>query len=391
MSELSHSAAFLSALGRLLDLASGEESDPESRSQASEDLDKALAMMLRQNAFPSFTFRYGEIEYEGELMEDLRSWPWSLRLPEAGVERLDITPGTTREDLDGFVDEVLSRLLLKEGASVRELHGSSGIRFTELDLADGGEGTALRASPATFDFNAEAETMAWLNSEVETRGIVPVAEAAAIVQLLSVAMHLESNIVLPLVELKTVDQYTTTHCINVSCLSMAVAEHLRYSSVDVRAIGEAALLHDVGKTKIPLAVLNKPGKLTPDEWKLIQSHTSEGARILLASSGRMELAAIVAYEHHMDWTGGGYPEVTSPRQPHPISRLIQVCDVYDALRTRRPFRSPWPHSKAVEFLRTHAGQKFDPEYVDDFLSMIRQCEPRHTQWSEAEPEENEAA
>lgn len=391
MSTLSHSAAFLSALGRLLDLASGEETDPESRSQASEDLEKALTALLRQNAFPSFTFRYGEIEYEGELMEEFRSWPWSLRLPEAGVERLDVTPGTTREDLDGFVDEVMSRLLLKDGASVRELHGSSGIRFTELDIPDAGEGTALSAPPASFDFNAEAETIAWLNHEVETRGIVPVAEAAAIVQLLSVAMHSERNIVLPLVELKTVDQYTTTHCINVSCLSMAVAEHLRYSSVDVRAIGEAALLHDVGKTRIPLAILNKPGKLTPDEWKLIQSHTSEGARILLASSDRMELAATVAYEHHMDWTGGGYPEVTTPRQPHPMSRLVQVCDIYDALRTRRPFRSPWPHDKALEFMRTHAGEKFDPEYVDAFLSMISQWEPRHARWSEAEPEGDEAA
>ncbi len=391
MSQLSYPAAFLAALGRLLDLVSGEEPDSAIRSEASEDLDKALAGLLRQNAFPSFTFRYGEIEYEGELMEELRSWPWSLRFPEAGVDRLDITPGTTREDMDGFVDEVLSRLLLKEGASVKELHGSSGIRFTELNTTEEGEGTALRGSPATFDFNAEAEAMAWLNGEVATRGIVPVSEAAAIVQLLSVAMHLESNIVLPLVELKNVDQYTTTHCINVSCLSMAVAEHLRYSSGDVRAIGEAALLHDVGKTKIPLEILNKPGKLTPDEWKLIQSHTSEGARILLASSDRMELAAIVAYEHHMDWTGGGYPEVTTPRQPHPISRLIQVCDVYDALRTRRPFRSPWPHDKAVEFLRTHAGQKFDPEYVDDFLSMIGRCEPRHTEWSPAAQGEFTAA
>jgi putative nucleotidyltransferase with HDIG domain len=391
MSELSNPDAFLSALGRLLDLSSGSETDPESRSQASEELDRALAVLLRQNAFPSFTFNYGEVEYEGELLEELRSWPWALRLPEAGVERLDITPGTTREDLDGFVDEVMSRLLLREGASARELHGSSGIRFTELDIPDEGVGTATVATQATFDFNAEAETMSWLNHEVATRGIVPVAEAAAIVQLLSVAMHSERNIVLPLVDLKTVDQYTTTHCINVSCLSMAVAEHLRYASVEVRAIGEAALLHDVGKTKIPIEILNKPGKLTPDEWKLIQSHTSEGARILLASSDRMKLAATVAYEHHMDWTGGGYPEVSAPRQPHPVSRLIQVCDVYDALRTRRPFRSPWPHDKAVEYLRTHAGQKFDPEYVDDFISMIRQCEPRHTQWLEAEQGKGEAA
>ncbi|MFO7586506.1 MAG: HD domain-containing protein [Gemmatimonadota bacterium] len=376
MKELTPPAAFIVALGRLLEAVADPDPKPGSREAALEAVHLGLRTLLRQNAFPSFSFRYGEVEYEGELLDELRNWTWGGRLPEAGVERLDITPGTTREDLEGFVEEVASRLFLKpSGASLREVAGQSGIQFGELDPGGPETDPGAALPPLRFDLDAEAEAMAWLNDAVAERGIVPVAEATAVVQLLSIAMHSERDVVLPLVQLKSVDQYTTTHSMNVACLSMALAEHLRYSSVDVRAIGEAALLHDVGKTRIPLEILNKQGKLTDEEWKRIQAHTVEGARILLAS-GRMELAATVAYEHHLSWRGEGYPELSWKRQPHPVSRLIQVCDIYDALRTRRPFRPPWPHERAVEFLRERAGEYLDPEYAEAFLAMIRQWEPR---------------
>jgi putative nucleotidyltransferase with HDIG domain len=158
---------------------------------------------------------------------------------------------------------------------------------------------------------------------------------------------------------------------------MALAERLGFASTDVRAIGEAALLHDVGKSRIPLEVLNKRGRLTESEWKLIREHTVEGARILLASGNRMELAATVAYEHHLNVKGDGYPELAFPREPHPVSSLIQVCDVYDALRTRRPFRPPWPADRAIRFLEERSGEHLDPEYVAEFMGMIAIWEPRH--------------
>ena len=271
---------------------------------------------------------------------------------------------------------------------MRELPGQSGIRFGELDIVEEAEGQQVPHAPLAFDLGAEAEAVAWLNEEVAQHGVVPAREASAVVHLLSVAMHSERNVVVPLVQLKSVDQYTTTHSINVSCLSMALAEHLRYSSVDVRAIGEAALLHDVGKSKIPPEVLNKQGKLTESEWKLIQNHTVEGARILLASGRGMELAATVAYEHHLSFNGHGYPELAFKRQTHEVSRLVQVCDVYDALRTRRPFRPPWPAARAIKFLEEKAGTHLDPGYVPSFMKMIETWEPRQVDF---EPERDEAA
>lgn len=389
MNELSHPAAFLTALGRLIEASSAEDCQTEARGQAISELMAALKNLLREHTFPSFAFRQGEVEYEGELLSELRSWDWSLRLQQGGIERLDITPGTTREDLEGFVEEVVARLFLREeGASARELHGQSGIRFGELDTTDVDAGHKTAALPLTLGLEAEAEAVAWLNDEVAEHGVVPAREATTVVQLLSVAMHSERDVVVPLVQLKSVDQYTTTHSINVSCVSMALAEHLSYCSTDVRAIGEAALLHDVGKTRIPLEVLNKKGKLNDSEWKLIQGHTVEGARILLASGRGMELPATVAYEHHLSFNGEGYPELTFKRQTHEVSRLIQVCDVYDALRTRRPFRPPWPADRTIKFLEEKAGTHLDPEYVSAFVQMIGNWEPRQV---DLEPEQDEAA
>lgn len=373
--EISHPASFLVSLGGLIEALSVVPADPEARIEAVARLEAALATLLRQNTFPAFFFRDDGVEYEGERLEELREWKWSQRLAEAGVHRLEISPGTTREDLEGFVEEVAARVFLtRGGASVRELPGQSGLRFGELDVAETDPGAVAPLPQLAFDLGAEAETVAWLNGEVVEHGVVPTREASAVVHLLSVAMHSERDVVIPLVQLRSVDEYTTAHSINVSCLSMALAEHLRLSSVDVRAIGEAALLHDVGKSRIPAEVLNKQGKLTESEWKLIQQHTVEGAKILLASGRGMELAATVAYEHHLSLNGEGYPKLTFERQTHEVSRLVQVCDVYDALRTRRPFRPPWPAARALKFLEDKAGTHLDPQYADAFLQMIPESE-----------------
>lgn len=391
---MTNSAAFLTSLGKRLSAMSLYGPGHPSRDRAMEQVIEDMSMLLRENAFPVFNFLDGDVVYEDSVLSELRQWEWSTKLAAVGVERLEINPGTTRQDLDAFLEEVHARMNLEpSGASVQEVTGQSSIRFGEVGIEGVSDEVSddIPTASMKMDLREEADTIGWLHGEVLRTGEVPVSEAVAVVKLLSLAMHSERDVVVPLVHLKQVDQYTTTHSINVSMLSMGLAEYLNFASTDVRAIGEAALLHDVGKTRIPLAVLNKPGKLTPDEWALIQTHTTEGARILLTSSTRLELASIVAYEHHLTWKGEGYPEMTYPRQPHQVSRLIQVCDIYDALRTRRPFRPPWPHDRAVEYMRSKSGADLDPEYVEAFLSMIRQWEPRQVVLDTAEPEEEDAS
>src|SRR6185437_135897 len=104
----------------------------------------------------------------------------------------------------------------------------------------------------------EAAAIEWLHDEVSERGMLPLAEAEAVVRSLSLAMHGESEMLIPLLEMREFDEYTTTHSLNVAVLTMALAEHLELSAREVRAYGVAGLLHDLGKVRVPLEILNKP-------------------------------------------------------------------------------------------------------------------------------------
>jgi len=194
------------------------------------------------------------------------------------------------------------------------------------------------------------------------------------VRSLVVAMHAGRQVMLPLLQLKEFDQYTTTHSMNVAVLAMALSEFLGLSATDVRTFGIAGLLHDVGKIKIPLEVLTKPGRLTDEERALMNEHPVAGARMLLAVEQDLDLAVVVAYEHHIMINGGGYPVLHFARDCHQASKLVHVCDVYDALRTRRPYREAWSFEKTLGYLQERSGMEFDPELCGAFVRMMKQWE-----------------
>jgi len=157
---------------------------------------------------------------------------------------------------------------------------------------------------------------------------------------------------------------------------MALAEAMELGARDVRAFGVAGLLHDLGKTRIPIEILNKPGKLTDAERTVMQSHTVEGARLILASDRELDLAAAVAYEHHIMIDGGGYPHRAIERKCHCASTLVHVCDVYDALRTHRPYRAAWEQAAVLDYIEQGAGTDFDPDTARVFVDLMRRMEGR---------------
>jgi putative two-component system response regulator len=159
-------------------------------------------------------------------------------------------------------------------------------------------------------------------------------------------------------------------------LAMALAESLELPARDVRTFGVAGLLHDIGKVKIPLEVLTKPGRFTDEERALMNEHPAEGARIILQSEEALDLPAVVAYEHHIMLNGDGYPKMRFRRDCHRASKLVHVCDVYDALRTNRPYREAWPQERTLAYVEGRAGTEFDPELAGAFLRMMRQWEPQ---------------
>ncbi|MFL5563751.1 MAG: HD-GYP domain-containing protein, partial [Gemmatimonadaceae bacterium] len=171
-----------------------------------------------------------------------------------------------------------------------------------------------------------------------------------------------------------------------SVLVMALAESLDLAQQDVRTFGIAGLLHDLGKVSIPTDILNKPGKLTDEERQIMQHHPVAGAKLIIESGRRLDLAAAVAHEHHIMINGKGYPTHHYHRDCHKASKLVHVCDVFDALRTRRPYRDAWETERVLTYIEERAGTEFEPESATAFVKMMRRVEAG-IQMSSLSPEE----
>jgi putative nucleotidyltransferase with HDIG domain len=187
---------------------------------------------------------------------------------------------------------------------------------------------------------------------------------------ISKALADSSGAVLPLASLKEHDEYTYVHTINVAILSTALAEAVGFSGRDVHNLGLAALLHDVGKRIVPHELLNKAGRFTDEEFRLVQQHPAAGARMLLATPRLPDVAPIVAYEHHVRSDGGGYPELPRQWRLSLASRIVQVADIFDALHTNRPYRPALPVPEIIDLMRKDVGVFFDADLLEAFFDHV---------------------
>ena len=337
-----------------------------------------LVALQRLDPCVNFSFLGDEVLVGQRPVRELRGWDWSGRLSSAGVQRLHFDSEVVREEFEGFLSEVLARLTL---SAIQRIPGPSTggvgpIRFGAVGIRELEPEPDVATATIALTLHEEAQTIEWLHDEMIGGGRLQLAEAEAVVRSLSLAMHGDRAVVLPLLSLRRFDEYTTTHSLNVCVLSMALAEWVGLGARDIRAFGVSGLLHDIGKTRIPLEILNKAGRLAPEEREVMNRHPVEGARIIVASEENLDLAAVVAYEHHIMLNGGGYPKFDYPRDCHQASKMVHVCDVYDALRTNRPYRAAWPAQKVLDYLGERAGTEFDPEIARSFIKMMQEWEPR---------------
>lgn len=173
-----------------------------------------------------------------------------------------------------------------------------------------------------------------------------------------------------LAEVKSEDEYTYVHTINVALLSMALAKHIGIAGSELLDIIYAALMHDVGKMLVPNEILNKTGPLTPKEFETIKEHTLNGVMYLCNQKGIPRIAILAALEHHIKYNGGGYPTIADDWKPHFVSQIISIADIYDALRSNRPYRARLEHEQILGLLRHDAGIGLNPRLVDDFIDML---------------------
>lgn len=375
---MSDPASFLNAFAQVLAVMTLYPDEHPSREGALDAAYEELNGLTALSGHPSFTFLDEDVIYGREQLRDLRSWGFGRRLIAAGIQRLEFERNISRDEFDGLLQEILARLTLStiDTGEARQMR-SLGARFGAVGLRPP-EASEEEVPTTTLDLTLgdEAETFRWLQAEVQTHGRVPLLEAEAVIRSLSVAMHGDSQFVLPLLRLKEFDQYTTTHSLNVAVLSLGLAEALGCPPKEIRAIGVAGLLHDIGKTRIPIEILTKPGKFTEEERTIMNQHPVDGARIILESEEELDLAATVAYEHHVMVNGGGYPTMHYRRECAMASRLVHVCDVFDALSTKRPYRDAWPSDKTMGYLEERAGVEFAADIAAAFLRTLRDGEAR---------------
>ena len=376
---------FLASLAQTLSTMSLYKPGHPARERVIDRTFGLLQDLLADNPHPDFSFLGDEVVYGRTSLRELRDWEWSKRFAGMGIQRLEFDPEVTREDFVAFLEDVFARATnpgapidTTEARQTKKLtirYGAIGIR-TETDAARKALEKDVVTATITYQLGEEIDAIKYMHEEVLRSGGLPLLEAEAVVRSLSVAMHGENEMMLPLLMLKDFDQYTTTHCLNVSVLTMALAEHLGLNARDVRTFGVAGLLHDLGKVKIPTEILNKAGKLTDEERAVMQNHTVEGARLIITSDRELDMAAAVAYEHHIMLNGGGYPKRHYQRDVHKASTLVHVCDVYDALRTNRPYRAAWESEKVLSYITEKSGSEFEPEIANSFIEMMRKLEGR---------------
>ncbi|MGE0443144.1 MAG: HD-GYP domain-containing protein [Gemmatimonadales bacterium] len=387
-------SAFLISLGQTLATMSLYNERHPARERALDTSFDQLLGLTATSPCVEFSFLGGETVVGNRVLGELATWDWAEKLSLARIERIEIDADVSRESYVQFVEELFDQIAGRcvDSALTRQLVRPP-IRYGLLKVREagsggggaggggfgGGDGPGFGGGSGSGEgggldipvhLTEEITAVRYIHEEVERSGAIPMAEVEAVVHSLSAAMHREEQMLVPLLVLKQYDQYTTTHACNVSVLAMGLAERLGLSPNEVRAIGVAGLLHDIGKVAIPHELLTKPGRYTDEERKIIQKHPIDGAKMILERERGLGLAAVVAYEHHIFLNGEGYPALRFPRACHYASRIVHVCDIYDALCTDRPYRQAWEPDQALAYLLEQSGRELDPDIVRAFTEMV---------------------
>ena len=195
-------------------------------------------------------------------------------------------------------------------------------------------------------------------------------EARELIDNLAQAVAQNRTALVALTALKEYDNYTFTHMVNVSILTMAQARALSVEGGLLREFGLAALMHDIGKVRTPIDLLHKPDKLTDREFEIVRMHVVDGAEILRRTPDMPALAPVVAFEHHLRLDGTGYPVGVTRSKLNLGTMLCSIADVYDAMRSQRAYQEAFPTDRIISVLKRNDGLQFDQHLVRRFSQLM---------------------
>jgi HD-GYP domain-containing protein (c-di-GMP phosphodiesterase class II) len=232
-----------------------------------------------------------------------------------------------------------------------------------------GDGVARRA------YGASIKSLREIHETIRSRAPITVAQVESLHSVSSTLMDeilLTPGLVLRLSSIKSYDEYTLYHSVNVAIIGLGLGLVLKLPVNLLREVVLAGMLHDVGKSAIPIEILRKTAALDEPEWQAIRRHPSLGAEILCHVPSTNRVSMVATFEHHMRFDQAGYPSVRNNRMQHPISRLVCMADVFDAMTSRRAYKVAIPIEKVCTYTRNQSERLFDPKMVHALETMLSQ-------------------
>ncbi|PYR61155.1 MAG: hypothetical protein DMF91_10505 [Acidobacteria bacterium] len=286
-------------------------------------------------------------------------------LREREIEKLTLSRGLTRDEIRGFVAALADR---KSPVPLPDRVTARGVRHIALGriVVEDTESSDAGIAAAKRVYHTAVETAETLWQAAKAGDQPDPGAARKIIDSLAKMVTQDRTSLMALTALKKYDNYTFTHMVNVSALSMAQARALNVDGALLREFGFAALMHDIGKVNTPLDVLNKPDKLSKDEFEIMKRHVVDGAHILRRTPEMPALAPIVAFEHHLKQDLSGYPEKIGSRKLNLCTMIVSIADVFDALRSNRPYRQ----GLATARIRSIMGEQGNPAFNQPLLKRF---------------------
>ena len=184
----------------------------------------------------------------------------------------------------------------------------------------------------------------------------------------------DKNAIKSMIEVTTHDYYTYTHSVDVSTYALAFGDYLGLNEVQLKALGKGAMLHDLGKKRVPLEILNKKGKLTEDEFTVMKNHPSLGIDILKEMGEENEITFAIIEQHHEKLSGQGYPKGLKGDEIHPFAQIVALCDIFNALTTKRSYKKAMSSFDAFKIMHQHMKHELNLKLLSKFIKFMGDVE-----------------
>ncbi len=259
--------------------------------------------------------------------------------------------GETKQEAEAEIDEVLEQIAPPKPVEARVSMADEVKRAAKI---------CAKSKEAVVSMFQEARMGKAVDHEA----------AGALVDEISSSVMRNPGALISLARLRSADDYTYMHSVAVCALMVALSRQLSLDDQATRAAGMAGLLHDLGKALMPMEVLNKPGKLTEAEFRVIKSHPVEGHRLLVEGGGAGEVSLDVCLHHHEKVDGSGYPKGLKGDEISLFAKMGAICDVYDAITSNRPYKDGWDPAESIRKMTEWSKGHFDERVFQAFVKSI---------------------